>query len=61
MNNVWKATGSRRVIYPITQRELLVPDGVDDARAIEHARRDRADELRRIRLFVDWGHGYPLW
>lgn len=27
----------RRVIDPITQRELRVPDGIGDMRAIEHA------------------------
>ena len=51
----------RRLIDPETQEELLVPDEIDDTRAIEHARRGRRGELRRIRFFLDYGHGYPLW
>jgi hypothetical protein len=51
----------RRVVDPVTQEELLVPNAISDVRAIEHARRERAGELHRIRFFLDWGHGYPLW
>lgn len=51
----------RRVVDPETQLELLVPAEISDDRAIEHARRERAGELRQIRFFLDWGHNYPLW
>lgn len=53
---------SRRVVVdPVTQVELLVPEGISSWRAIERARKARDGELRSIRLFVDWGHAYPLW
>ena len=51
----------RRVVDPVTQKELLVPPGISDERAIERARRERAGELHRIRFFLDWGHAHPLW
>jgi len=51
----------RRVLDPVTQQEILVPRGISDERAIEHARKEREGELHRIRFFVDWGHRYPLW
>jgi hypothetical protein len=55
------ASDCRRVVDPVTQRELLVPPRITDERAIEHARKERNGELRRIRFFLDWGHNYPLW
>ncbi|NUU06415.1 hypothetical protein [Leifsonia sp. C5G2] len=51
----------RRIVDPVTQQEILVPAGISDERAIEHARREREGELHRLRFFVDWGHRYPLW
>jgi hypothetical protein len=51
----------RRVVDPVTQVEPLVPDEISDDRAVEHARRERAGELHRIRFFMDWGRDYPLW
>ena len=55
------ASEDRRVVDPMTQLEVLVPPGITDERAIEHARKERNGELHRIRFFVDWGHNYPLW
>ncbi|MCY7290255.1 MAG: hypothetical protein LH624_18935, partial [Cryobacterium sp.] len=55
------ASEDRRVGDPVTELKLLVPLAITEARAIEHARRERNRELHRIRFFVDWGHNYPLW
>lgn len=49
------------VVAPVTQTEVSVPLGIWPKQAIEHARRSRDGELRRIRFFLDWGHSYPLW
>ena len=49
------------VVDPVTQVEVRIPSGIWPEQAIEHARRGRDGELRRIRFFLDWGHGYPLW
>ncbi|KQN41657.1 hypothetical protein [Frigoribacterium sp. Leaf44] len=49
------------VVDPFTQTEVRVPSGIWQEQAIEHARRSRNGELRRIRFFLDWGHRYPLW
>ena len=49
------------VVDPVTQIEVRVPSGIWPEQAVEHARRGRDGELRRIRFFLDWGHGYPLW
>jgi hypothetical protein len=43
----------RRVIDSLTQEEMLVPSAISDERAYEHARRERAGELRVIRFFLD--------
>ena len=51
----------RRVVDPGTQVEMLVPAEISDDRAVDHARREQAGELHRIRFFLDWGHDYPLW
>jgi len=55
------ASEDHRVVDPVTKLKLSVPPGITDARAIEHARRQRDGELHHIRFFVDWGHNYPLW
>ncbi|PPF78438.1 hypothetical protein C5B99_00620 [Pseudoclavibacter sp. Z016] len=52
---------SQRILDPVTQVELIVPDGISRDDAIEHARLRRAGKLRRLRLFPDWGHDYSLW
>ena len=49
------------VVDPVTQIEVRVPSGIWPEQAREHARLSRDGELRRIRFFLDWGHGYPLW
>ncbi|MFB9285747.1 hypothetical protein [Pseudoclavibacter helvolus] len=45
---------SHRLLDPVTQVELVVPDGISDADAIEHARLRRAGKLHRLRLSPEW-------
>ncbi|WP_271984117.1 hypothetical protein [Pseudoclavibacter terrae] len=52
---------SHRLLDPVTQVELIVPDGISDADAIEHARLRRAGELRHLRIFPEWGLDCSLW
>ncbi|NYF14887.1 hypothetical protein HDC34_003222 [Pseudoclavibacter sp. JAI123] len=52
---------SHRLLDPVTQVELIVPDGISDADAIEHARLRRAGELRHLRIFPEWGLDCFLW
>lgn len=49
------------VVDPATQVEWPVPEGVPEARVIEHARRADAGELRTIRFFPEYGCETPLW
>ncbi len=48
---------SHRLLDPVTQVELIVPDGISDADAIKHAALRRAGKLRRLRLSPEWGTG----
>ena len=48
---------SHRLLDPVTQVELVVPDGISDADAIKHARLRRAGQLRHLRLSPEWGTG----
>ena len=52
---------SRRLLDPVTQVELILPDGISNADAIEHARRRRAGGLRQLRVFPEWGLDCSLW
>jgi len=45
---------SHRLLDPVIQVELIVPDGISDADAIEHTQLPRAGKLRLLRISPEW-------
>ncbi len=50
-----------RVLDPVTQEELIVPEWSDDDATIARAAARRDGLLRQIRFFTDYSAALPLW